>query len=179
MRAEYITREALEQAMGVLTPANELVVRTMLETGCRVSDVLGMRTAELGERMTVVERKTKKKRRVRVPKWLLEKLREQAGEIWVFEGAHDPQKHRTRQAVWRDVKRAAKAYRIADNVGTHTARKIYAVELMRRYGDVAKVQRDLKHAHAWVTIMYACADTLCTKGTRPKRKRPTRRAKKA
>lgn len=174
MRAEYITREALEDAMAVLTPANELVIRTMLETGCRVSDVLGMRTAELSERMTVVERKTKKKRRIRLSKGLVEALRAQAGAIWVFEGRGTPEKHRTRQAVWKDVKRAARAYRIADNVGTHTARKIYAVELMRRYGDVAKVQKDLKHAHAWVTIMYACADTLCTKGTRPRRRRKKR-----
>ena len=40
---------------------------------------------------------------------MLSDLRENSGEKCVFPG-FCPEKHRTRQAVWKDVKRAAKAF---------------------------------------------------------------------
>lgn len=78
--------------------------------------------------------------------------------MWVFEGARDSSKHRTRQAVWADVKRAAKALRIDYVAGTHSARKAYAVELYHRQGGgstgLAAVQRDLQHEYSSTTLLY-------------------------
>jgi len=110
--------------------------------------------------MWVIESKTKKRRQVGIGKTLLEELKNQAGDKWVFPGARDPNKHRTRQAVWRDVKRAAKAFRLPQNVGTHSVRKAYAVNLMAKYGDIKRVQRALLHEYMTTTLIYAMADTL-------------------
>ena len=75
-------------------------------------------------------------------------------------GAHDRSKHRTRQAVWKDLKRVQRAFRFEVNVGTHSMRKDYAVDLMEKYGDIERVRRALNHSDATVTVLYALADHL-------------------
>ena len=54
------------------------------------------------------------------------------------------------------MKRAAKAFRLPQNVGVHSLRKVYAVQqLNRSKGNVAKVQRALNHSDAATTMVYA------------------------
>lgn len=150
--------------MRLLTPINRLVMELCIVTGLRVGDVLAIRTAKLGRRMTIREAKTDKSRRVSIPPGLLQELERQAGAVWVFPGARDPVgRHRTRQAVWKDLKRAAKAARIPANVGPHSARKVYAVELYRRRG-LKAAQAALNHDDATVTLLYALADELRQRG---------------
>lgn len=171
MRTEYVVAQAMDQVLGILMPSNRLVMEVILHTGLRVSDVLSLRTDQLRRQFYVNEAKTGKRRRVNLPDDLLGRLREQAGPTYVFPHRLDPWRHRTRQAVWRDVKRAARAYRLTANVGTHSARKAYAVDLMRRYGDIERVRRALNHDNASVTILYACADTLVRQGRKRSRSR--------
>lgn len=64
------------------------------------------------------------------------------------------------QAVWQDVKRAAKAFRLPQNVGPHSMRKVYAVRLMQRYGDLEMVRRAMGHDKVETTMIYALADKL-------------------
>jgi integrase len=171
MRTEYIINTAMEQVLGILTPSNRLVMKTILHTGLRVSDVLALRSDQLKTRFYITERKTGKRRLVTLNRELLEELRRNCGKLYVFPHRTDPNRHRTRQAVWADVKRAARAYRLPQNVGTHTGRKVYAVDLMHRYGDVEKVRRALNHERAAVTILYACADQLVRQGKRGRSRR--------
>lgn len=145
--------------LAALMPSNRLVMRVILHTGLRISDVLALRPADLAPRAWIVEQKTGKRRLVGFPADLLADLRKNAGEIWVFPG-RNPKKHRSRQAVWCDVKRAAAAFRMPQNVGTHSGRKVYAVRLLRKYGDIAQVQRVLRHSSPAVTAVYAMADVL-------------------
>lgn len=145
--------------LAALMPSNRLVMRVILHTGLRISDVLALRPADLAPRAWIVEQKTGKRRLVGFPADLLADLRKNAGEIWVFPG-RNPKKHRSRQAVWCDVKRAAAAFRMPQNVGTHSGRKVYAVRLLRKYGDIAQVQRLLRHSSPAVTAVYAMADVL-------------------
>lgn len=171
MRTEYIVDSAMEQVLGILTPSNRLVMRTVLHTGLRVGDVLRLRTDQIKRRFVIVEKKTGKRRTVTLTDALIHDLLEQAGAVYVFPHRSDPSRHRTRQAVWADVKRAARAYRLVENVGTHTGRKKYAVELMRKYGDIEKVRRALNHRYPSVTVLYACADALVRRGKRGRSRR--------
>lgn len=143
--------------LAALTPQNRLVMRVALHTGLRVGDVLALKSAQLGPHFWVTERKTKKRRQIGLPKPLLDDLLKTAGQVWVFEG-RSPEKHRTRQAVWKDVKRAARAFRFPANIAPHSARKNYAAELLQRYGDLDKVRRALNHSDEAVTMVYALAD---------------------
>lgn len=161
MTTEYLLRREMEHVLAALTPANRLVCRVCAHTGLRVSDVLELRTEQLRPQMWVVERKTKKRKRVNLPKPLYEDLRREAGKLWVFPSPRDWRKHRTRQAVWHDVKRAAKAFRLPQNVGVHSLRKRYAVEQVEHNrGNYAKVQKLLNHADMATTMIYAMSYEL-------------------
>lgn len=160
MRTDYITHEALEHVKAALTPENRLVIEVMEQTGLRVDDVLELQTQLLAPRMYVREKKTGKSRRIYLGNELVTRLRSQAGKIYVFEGRDDPKKHRTRQAVWKDIKRACKAFRFKGNFSSHSVRKTYAVDLMRRYKDIRKVQKVLGHDRPETTMIYALADML-------------------
>lgn len=138
----------------LLMPANALAVETMLRTGLRVSDVLSLRTSDLKSRFTVKESKTGKSKRIYLGGDLLRKLRAQAGEVFVFEGAKGVNTHRTRQAVWADIKRAAKAMRLSGVVAPHSARKSYAVDEYTKCHDIRAVQRKLNHDRIETTVLY-------------------------
>lgn len=157
MKAEYLLNREVELILAALMPANALALRVALHTGLRIGDVLALKPEQLKPRFWITEQKTGKKRQVGLPEKLLAELRENAGEYWVFPG-RDPEKHRSRQAVWKDMKRAAKAFRLPVNVGTHSARKNYAVELLHKYGDIDRVRRALNHDSETVTLLYAMAD---------------------
>ena len=157
MKAEYLLNREVELVLAALTPANRLVMRTALHTGLRISDVLQLRTEQLKTHFWVTEQKTGKARQVGLPEPLLSDLKNTAGVRWVFEG-RSPDQHRTRQAVWKDVKRAAKAFRLNVNATPHSARKVYAVDLLQKYGDIERVRRALNHNSESVTLIYAMAD---------------------
>ena len=134
-------------------------METVLHTGLRISDVLELKTADLKNSMWVVERKTGKKHRCGLDNDLLRRIRAQAGPYWAFPGRYKDE-HKTRQAVWADVKRAAEAFRLPQNVGTHSFRKVYAVGLLEKYGSIERVRRAMGHSSPSVTVIYAMADQL-------------------
>lgn len=151
----------MEHVLAALTPANRLVCRVCVSTGLRVGDVVALKSSQLAPQFWITEQKTGKRRRVNLSSALLRQLRQQAGPEWVFSGATSPHKHRTRQAVWKDVKRAAKAFRLPQNVGVHSFRKVYAVDQLKKgKGNLGKVQRALNHADVSTTMIYAMSYQL-------------------
>lgn len=153
-------------------PANRLVCELCLCSGLRIDDALALRTEQLGQRITVIEKKTKKRKSFTIKKSLLEELKAQAGRVYVFEHRDDCNRHRTRQAVFMDLKRASKAFRIKVNLSPHSLRKIYAVELMRKYGDIERVKKALNHDNDIVTAIYAMADIYTASKKRVNKKAP-------
>lgn len=145
--------------LALLMPQNALICEVALHTGLRIGDVLALRTAQIKRQFYVTEAKTGKRRRVNLPERLLARIRAQAGEEWAFPGVK-PGRPKTRQAVWRDVKRAAKALRIPANIAPHSLRKRYAVNLYQSTGDVEAVRRALNHDSPVVTMLYAMSDAL-------------------
>ena len=174
MTTGYLLEREVDNVLAALTPDNALVMRVALHTGLRVGDVLQLKTAQLAPRFWVTESKTGKRRQVGLPQPLLSDLEKRAGDTWVFPG-RDGRKPRTRQTVWKDVKRAAKALRLPQNVAPHSARKVYAVELLSRYGDIDRVRRALNHSSTAVTIIYALADKQLQSKNRRRRSAAGRR----
>lgn len=168
LTTEYLLNREVDGVLANLMPGNALVMRVALHTGLRVGDVLGLKTAQLASRFWVTESKTGKRRQIGLPEPLLSDIKNQAGDVWAFPG-DKPGKARTRQAVWKDVKRSAAAMRLPQNVGTHSARKVYAVELLKKYGDIERVRRALNHSSYAVTMVYAMADKQLESKTRRRR----------
>lgn len=159
MKTEYLLDREVEVVLRALTPSNALVCQVCLHTGLRVSDVLALKTEQIKPRFWVTEKKTGKRRMVGLPEPLRDEILKQASKEWAFPG-RSGDKPRTRQAVWKDVKRAAKLFRLPQNVAPHSFRKIYAVDLLEQYGDIKKVQRALNHGSETTTMIYAMAGEL-------------------
>lgn len=169
MTTEYLLEKQVDMVLSALMPQNRLIFRVILHNGARISDVLALKTEQLAPSFWYVEQKTGKRRRMGLPADLLRDVRRQAGREWAFPG-RDRTKPKTRQAVWADVKRAQRAFRLPQNVGTHSARKVYAVRLLERYGDIDRVRRNLNHSAASVTSIYAMADMLLERKEKERRK---------
>lgn len=178
MTTEYLLEREVGNVLDCLMPQNRLIMRLVLHTGLRISDVLELRTEQLVPSGWLVEKKTGKRRRYGVPQPLLSEIQRQAGRVWAFPSPvkrGNAERHKTRQAVWADVKRAQRAFRLKQNVGTHSFRKVYAVKLREKYGSIDKVRRALNHESESVTAIYAMADVLL-EHKRKKRLDTTRRA---
>lgn len=160
-KSDYIPKGDFEHLLAALTPENRLACELSLATGLRIGDVLSLKSSDLKQRITIKEEKTGKSRRVYIPAALLERLVAHSGRYYVFEGRCSPRKHRTRQAVWKDLKRVARVFRCARelSISPHTARKVYAVGQYQK-SDLEHVQALLNHSSEAVTILYAMADIL-------------------
>jgi integrase len=174
MRTEYLLNREVDNVLSALTYTNALVMRVALHTGLRVGDVLALKTEQLKSRFWIKESKTGKRRQIGLPEPLLTELKNRAGRVWVFESKRTG-KPQTRQAVWKDVKRAARAFRISQNVGPHSARKVFAVDLLTKYGDLDRVKRALNHSSESVTMIYAMADRQLESKNHRRRSSPGRR----
>ena len=142
MKTDYLLHREVGHVLAALMPQNRLIARVCLHTGLRVGDVVSLRAQDIGLQMMVTEAKTKKRRRVGLTASLLAAIRAQAGPEWAFPGKR-PGTHKTPQ-----------------NVAPHSLRKVYAVELLERYGDIQRVQRALNHSSIETTLIYAMADKL-------------------
>ena len=161
--------------LAALVPGNRAVCQVAMHTGLRVGDIVAIPRSKLSRCFWVTEQKTGKRKQVGLPDWLLDDIREQAGDSpWAFPG-RDPAKHRTRQAVWKDLKRVQRAFRLPINVGTHSMRKEYAVELMRKYGELDRVKKALNHNSTTVTVIYAMADALTQSAAKRRSVSPRKR----
>lgn len=167
IRADYIKEETICHILSALMPENRLAVLVSMTTGLRIGDVLALRTECLKrDRFTIKEEKTGKSRRIRLGKELRDELFSQAGRFYVFEHRLDPKRHRTRQAVNKDLKRACELFRVKGvNVTPHTARKIYSVKQYKRTGSLEHVQELLNHSSEAVTLIYAMADEITERNT--------------
>lgn len=160
MRSEWVPRRCFEAVLMCLTLENRLACEVSLAYGARIGDVLRMPSVALDTGVwSFKEQKTGKRRTFHLSQYFLRNLRLIAGVNYVFEHRTNRLKHRTRQAVWKDLRRAATALRLS-GVSPHTARKVYAVERFRQGGDIKRVQRLLNHSDEAVTIIYALADEL-------------------
>lgn len=179
MRAEWVSDRYLDAALSCLMPPNRLVLKLSLVTGLRVGDVLSLTVDDVTNgRPTVKEQKTGKTRRVYIPEFLRSEILAYAKAahpkaVFAFPGRLDPERSkRTRQAVYKDIRRACDALRLPANVTPHSARKIYAVNKLKS-DDLTGVQKALNHDDIAVTMLYAMADQI--KGTSYRARRMRRK----
>lgn len=178
MRAEWVSDRSLDAALSCLMPPNRLVLKVSLVTGLRVGDVLSLTVDDVTRgRPTVREQKTGKTRRVYIPEFLRDEILREARAmhpkaVYAFPGRINPEhSKRTRQAVYKDMRRACDALRLDSNLTPHSARKIYAVNELHTSGDLTEVQKQLNHSDPAVTMLYAMADQIRGTSYRARRRR--------
>lgn len=174
MKSDWISDQAVEHVLAALTPANCLACQISMATGLRIGDVLSLKKEQmLHERISIYEQKTNKIKRVYIPLQLRQQALMQSGPIYVFTSRLNGSKPRTRQAVYKDIRRAARAFRMEERVSPHTMRKIWAVDRRKAGDSAAKIQKQLNHSSRAITEIYMLADEL----TRQRLNRKNRRKK--
>lgn len=159
MKADYISPQVWKTLYSRMNYENALVLRLSLETGMRIGDAVALRRCALSNKsVAFVAQKTGKADVVMISADLSKRLFRVAGAEWVFEG-RDPKKHRTRQAVYKDLRAVAAQYGLVEHVSPHSARKTYAVGVYRSDGLKACQQR-LQHDREATTLIYALADKI-------------------
>lgn len=161
--SDYITDEQALELVRKLSPANRLVCEIMYVTGMRVGDVCALKRGDIERAMqtgfiTVTEQKTGKKRSAKADRKLLEKALVLAGEENVFPNQRDKRRHRTRNAVWNQVRK--QAHQPGLTITPHSFRKNYAVRKFRETGDIEKVRRMMGHDNISTTILYVTSDII-------------------
>ena len=161
MRTDWAPKGEIEHVLAALTPKNRLACEISLATGLRINDVLALKPDQVKkQRFTVREEKTGKTRAIYLPKELQDRALTCSGKHFVFEGRSNGKTHRTRQAVFKDLKRVAKLFGIKENVAPHSLRKIYAVEEYQKHGNLKRVQKLLNHSNEAITQLYAFANVI-------------------
>lgn len=169
MTVKALKSDMWRVVLACLCPENRRICEVALQTGLRISDVLSLKTCDLCQKMIIREIKTGKTRAVEIDGETFTELLAGAGEVYVFQHRNDINKHKTRQAVWKDLRHAAEKLHLGGykgrGIGTHSMRKSYAKDMLEKaHGDVKAVQRDFRHADILCTTIYALAEELQMRG---------------
>lgn len=161
MRSEWIPKGEVIHILAGLKPENRLACEISLATGLRINDVLSLTTEKVRkQRFTIREEKTGKTRSIRLPNDLWQRAIACSGHHYVFEHRLNGKKHRTRQAVYKDLRRVSRLFGVKEQISPHSLRKVFAVEEYLLHGDLFRVQRLLNHSSEAVTMLYAMANVL-------------------
>ena len=166
MRTDYIDPELYKVIFMHMTYDNALALEVSLSTGLRIGDVLKLRPSDVqSDGLHYIAEKTGKAGIAPITRRLAEKLIKNGNRYWCFPHRDSPRvKHRTRQAVWKDVKNAAALVRTAglisdQNVAPHSGRKTFAVVDKAVHG-ADHVQAALQHTSRSTTEIYSESDKL-------------------
>ena len=142
-----------------------ILYRLGVESGLRVSDLLGLRASHIRECQrvgshTLTMIKTKTEITIQLSPELLAdimayikafKLRDNDALFW--SRPRDRRRPLTRQHVHR-VMRAAGVATGLDRIGTHSMRRTFALQLYRQCGDMLEVQKAMGHKYISSTMCY-------------------------
>lgn len=160
MRTDYLNPQLYNRLYSIMTYPNVLALRVSLETGLRIDDVLSLKPDDLRKRtLTGVAEKTGKKFSKAISQDLSNRLRQVSGKNYIFPKRGKPDEHRTRQAVWSNMKKASELLNIDLNVAPHSARKTYAVKVFEDKG-LEATQKELQHDRISTTMIYAFSNLL-------------------
>jgi len=152
------------------TGRNAVLFRFGISTALRISDILRLKHDDLfildyrfREYLSVVESKTKKKKKGDTKIKLPEKLREEIKNYcknnniekgdWIFPSHKNKKEHLDRTNCWRFLKEAAEAVGI-EKVGCHTLRKTFGYHYYKQTKDIYTLMKMLNHSDQEVTMRY-------------------------
>lgn len=166
MRTDFVSPELMPLILMHCSYDNALAVEVSFRTGLRIGDVLKVKPSDVqSDGLHFIAEKTGKVGVVPLSRRLADRLIKNGNKWWCFPHRDYPRtKHRTRQAVWKDVKRAADLVRsegLLDdrNVAPHSARKTFAVVDKAAHG-TAHTQEMLQHSSRSTTEIYTESDKL-------------------
>ncbi len=164
MKSEWLSPAAFERLFDFMQYENIVAMRVSLETGLRIGDVLELRRRDIiGCKIRYKAQKTGKEGVKTISKELkrrLDAIMPHSDDEYIFRGRRGG--HRTRQAVWQDIRKACRKAGLDVHVSPHSARKAYAVRIRDEQG-LEAAQRELQHDKLSTTMLYAFSDLAIKK----------------
>ena len=157
--------ERIEEFLENHSKRNRLIFAFGINTGLRVSDILGLNVEDVEGKsyVEIKEKKTGKYKRFPLNTKLkvlikdyLQNERCKSYSLAENEPLFLGKKHcrLDRSQVYRFLNEACKQLGITANVGTHTMRKSFGYHFYKKYNDVALLQKILNHSSPAITLRY-------------------------
>lgn len=148
---------------------NRLIFAFGVNTGLRVSDILGLNVEDVEGKnyVEIREKKTGKYKRFPLNSKLKALIKEYLSverckkySLSDTEPLFIGKKHcrLDRSQVYRFLNDACKQLGITANVGTHTMRKSFGYHFYKKYNDIALLQKILNHSSPAITLRYIGVD---------------------
>ena len=161
--------EAVEKFLELHSKRNRLIFAFGINTGLRVSDILGLNVEDVKDKnyVEIREKKTGKYKRFPLNTKLKALIKEYLSverckkySLSETEPLFIGKKHcrLDRSQVYRFLNDACKQLGILANVGTHTMRKSFGYHFYKKYNDVALLQKILNHSSPAITLRYIGVD---------------------
>ena len=143
---------------------NRLIFAFGINSGLRVSDILGLNIEDVKDKsyVEIKEKKTCKYKRFplnnKLRKLIKEYLPLRKNQYSIGDGdalfLGKKHKRLDRSQVYRFLNEACADVGIKVNVGTHTMRKSFGFHFYKQYNDVALLQKILNHSSPAITLRY-------------------------
>lgn len=130
-----------------------------INSGLRISDILQLKVLDTQKSyFNVVEKKTKKTRRIEMTPQLKRELKQYVEDKeeheYLFKSREGVNKPISRSAAYKILNNAALAVGLEENIGTHTLRKTFGYHFYKQTKDVALLQEILNHSSPKITLRY-------------------------
>lgn len=157
--------ERIENYLKLHNKRNRLIFVFGINTGLRVSDILGLNVEDVEGKsyIEIREKKTGKYKRFPLNKKLKELIKDYLKTVRInqysitndnplFVGKHHCRLDRSQ--VYRFLNDTCKKLGITANIGTHTMRKSFGYHFYKKYNDIALLQKILNHSSPAITLRY-------------------------
>lgn len=145
----------IERMKQALHGRNKLLFIVGINTSLRISDILGL-TREMfdGNHLTITEKKTGKRKSIRINDALRSVIEELAPDSGYLFPSQKGDKPISRVQAWRILNDATKRAGLSIAFGTHTLRKTFAFFAYESGVDLALLMRVLNHSSQRETLRY-------------------------
>lgn len=148
----------IERYLAGKSQRNRLIFVFGINTGLRVSDILGLNVADVAGKthVQITEKKTGKFKKFplnnKLKSLLTEFIKDKSPDEALFIG----KKHKRldRSQVYRFLNEACESLGITANVGTHTMRKTFGYHHYKQFKDVVLLQKIFNHSSQAITLRY-------------------------
>lgn len=156
--------QRVEEFLAEKSKRNQLIFVFGINTGLRVSDILGLNVEDVENKtfVEIKEKKTGKYKRFPLNKKLQKLIKEYLPERQKLYTVEEEEplfvgklhKRLDRSQVYRFLNSACKELELTVNVGTHTMRKSFGFHFYKQYNDIALLQKILNHSSPAITLRY-------------------------
>ena len=129
-----------------------------ISVGLRISDILPLQKEDvLYDHMDIVEKKTKKRKRVKIPPYIRKEVQTYIKALhegeYLFKSRQGDNRPIDRSTAYRILREAAEACGIRE-IGTHTLRKTFGYHFYLDTKDVVTLQELFNHSTPSTTLRY-------------------------